>query len=154
MPVESLQQVFEARRQVIARQVQESSDLDTSFHELVALRETVEKALRNYQEKAVSLQKSVRRSPSEDSGRYNTYLATQLRMAGAIVQALKRASAMDRVLDAVKQEQHERLQREQAERQRLAVQHATQETRALILPPSDEDDFEFLYGSEELNDAE
>lgn len=113
----------------------------------------LEDALKKYQEKVALAQREVRRHVTEDTVHFRTYLTMQTRMSGAIHQAIKRASSMDRMISASKADREDREREDQALRLKEARRTAHRDVQRMILPPSDEDDLTLLYGPDEVNHA-
>ena len=78
------------QREAEVRRIQDR-DVDSHLKEVKDARAGIDQALKAFQEKVGSAQKSVRKTLSEDSVKYQTYLTSQARMAGAIHQSLKQA---------------------------------------------------------------
>jgi len=88
-----------------------------------------------------------RRAPDESSAGYRTFATMQLRLGGAINQALKRAEVGTRILDSVKAEAAESSRETDRERRRFEVAEVQRSVQKSLLPTHD--DFESLYGDHE-----
>lgn len=146
--VEQTQQVLALRQREAEVRRQRDRDLETLFGSIAQSREEVAKALRVYQERIGEAQQAIRRTSSEDSAHYRVGLTLQVRMAGAIHQALSRAESMDRKLAAVKADRLERERLEARQQSALALKQVVKEVQQSLLPQTD--DFELLYGEDAL----
>jgi len=142
--------IVERRRQEADMRLRREQEVEARVEAISKVRSEIETKIREYQDLSGTLQREIRRVPdAEVQAHYRTFATMQIRMAGAMSQALVRAKAMDRVITASKAELQER--RTQEERENFEVQsrdtarHITQ----LQLPQAD--DLELLYG--EMNDA-
>lgn len=147
MPDDQIEWIQTERLRQADLRRQREQDIDFHVQALQKTREEIETKLRDYQKHCDNLQTAVRRSIQDESTiRYKSYANVQTRMGGAMGQALKRASSMDRLLDLGKLEREEALRREQQGHQQSRVRQMSREVFNLQLPR--EDDFEALYGNE------
>lgn len=117
-----------------------------------AIRGDLETKLRELQGHCERLHQTTRRALNEDGSdaRYRLYHTAQLRMVGAMSQALKRAEAADRLLVASQAERQDQERREREKQTQERVESAVRDVFDLQLPK--DDDFESLFG-EEVTDA-
>lgn len=141
----------EARQILALRQRQQEArrrnevELDAQVASIEKAREDLDHKLQDYLRLCDQLRQSSRRvAVDESSTRYRTYATLQLRMGGAITQALKRAEGGDRILNAAKARQEEDDRREEQQRVHQAARVAQRQVEQSLLPTND--DFESLYG--------
>jgi len=153
MPATSETQKVLAHRQNEAQQRKQREDaIEGHMQGIFQARGDLDRALQIYQERVAVAQREICRHVEEETVYYRTYLSVQGRMSGAIQQALKRASSMDRVLTAAKNTRNQQARDEEVQHQRELRRAAQQEVQRMLLPNSDEDDLSLLYG-EEVMDA-
>lgn len=132
---------------------QREQEIDLHVQAIKSVRADVEAKIRELREHCEGLQRSVRRlqGDSGEEGKYRVYGTAHTRLAGALHQALNRAHAMDRLLEArqVGEQERERRDREAAAEER--VKAAVQGVFDLQLPR--ENDFELLFGEEAVTNA-
>lgn len=119
--------------------------LDSGVLAIARARADLEEKLAEWQKRCAALQQDMRKA-SLDAGalRYRTFATLQLRLAGAVNQALKRAEEGDRLVQIAKAEQEEAARRESEDKVREAERQARAHVARSLLPTSN--DFESLYG--------
>lgn len=138
----------EVRRQQRERQ---ASELVATIHKA---RGDIEAAVTRLQTAGLELRSLTRRNFDEDSSSMLVFTNAQLRLAGAMNQAIQRTASMDRVLVRAAKDREEARAREAEftrRREALAKEKEHQRMLAEMQTPT-EDDFDDLYG-EILNDA-
>jgi hypothetical protein len=139
------------REQAEAARQRDDSRFGSQVAQLQSARQELEKALSNVVTLAETLKRDARRGgASEVSNLYLVFANGHLRMAGAVSQALRRTSSVDRLLVAARAEQEDRARRDREEenwRQERAANRRVQE-----LMTADDDVFNDLFG-EEFDDA-
>lgn len=126
---------------------QREHELDAHVQAIKTARADLESKIRELQGHLDGLQHVSRRlgaTEDGDVGRYRVYATAHVRLAGAMGQALKRAQATDRLLEATREQREAREQQEREESMRERVDAAVQDVFDLQLPK--EDDFELLFG--------
>lgn len=142
------QQVQAERLRVEELRKRREREIETHVQAIKRARADVEVKLRELVTHCASLQQATRRWPAEDGSdaAYRIYHTAHSRLAGAIVQAVKRAQATDRFLDARRADAEDLRRQEREEELRDRVDAAMKEVFNLQLPK--DDDFETLFGDE------
>lgn len=143
-PEEVRQILAHRQRQEEARR-QHEVELDAQVTSIEDSRRELDIKIQEYLQKCDQLRQASRRVASEESSlRYLTFANMQLRMGGAMTQALKRAEGGTRLLRATKVRQEEDAKRAEQERVQREVRASEKQVRHSLLPSHD--DFESLYG--------
>jgi chromosome segregation ATPase len=153
MPVASPQQDYEQiqaeRQRLEESRRRQQHEIDAHVKSITDIRASLEGKIVDFQRECEALQRVLRRSPHGEVGRHLVYQAAQMRMSGVLSQALKRAQAADKYLEAAKAEEDERASRERQDEIRDKVRAARREVASLQVPQ--DDDLDSLY--EEVTDA-
>lgn len=145
-----VQQIIAMRRQEAEASRNRERQLEARMANLYKAREEVERKVQEYQDQCGALQRDLRRVGSvETRAHYRTFVTMQVRMAGAMHQAVTRAKAMDRVVTAAKAEAEDRRLQEERELSERNLRETEKQVAHLQLPQPD--DLELLYG--EVTDA-
>lgn len=134
--------------EALRRKAEEDNDREVGslVEKIKESRREVETALSRLAELAEEMRGRSRRVPSEASSSLTVFATAHLRFASAVSQGLKRTASMDRVLDRAKADQEEAKRREALEKQWADRRQARKDVERLILPVSDDDAFDGLYG--------
>jgi uncharacterized protein YlxW (UPF0749 family) len=142
----------EARQILALRQRQQEArrrnevELDAMVASIESARAALDTKIQDYLRQCDQLRQSARRvAVDESSIRYRTFATLQLRMGGAMAQALKRADGGTRLLNAAKARQEEDDRQKEAARVRQEVRQSQRRLEQSLLPTND--DFESLYGA-------
>lgn len=133
---------------------QRERELNLHIQAIKTVRGEVEAKIRELQGHCDGLHQAARRLQSDEgteATKYRVYGTAHTRLAGALHQALNRAQAMDRVLEARREDQQDRERREREVATQERIKAAVQRVFDLQLPR--ENDFELLFGEEALSDA-
>jgi hypothetical protein len=124
--------------------------VESRVQAITKIRMEIEAKVKEYQEQCGLLQHDFRRvTVAESQIHYRTFVTMQLRMAGAISQALVRAKSMDKILVAAKVAVQERQTQDELDKVKLRKRDTESKIAKLQLPQSD--DMEMLYGEELAN---
>lgn len=141
----------EQRRQAEIQRTEEirrlhEKELAVHIQAIQGVRAEVETKIRELQGHCERLQQTARRGQTGDGSeaRFRVYCTAHTRLAGAIGQALKRAQATDRLLEAGREEQQDRERREREAAVEERVKAAVRDVFDLQLPK--DNDFELLFG--------
>lgn len=113
-------------------------------------RSTMEVSVKELQEASEELRSVCRRNYDEASSSYLVFANSHIRLAGALLQGVRRTASMDRVLTNAAQEREEAKAREEAYKRQQEVREHGKLVAKLQLPTDDA--FEELFG-EIVNDA-
>lgn len=132
---------------------QREQEIELHVRAIKSVRADVEAKIRELTEHCEGLQRSVRRLQGDngEEGKYRVYGTAHTRLAGALHQAMNRANAMDRLLEARQEGDQERARREREAAAEERVKAAVRGVFDLQLPR--ENDFELLFGEEAVADA-
>jgi len=147
MPLDIQSERVRAERLRVAEiRRQRERDIEAHVAAIKTARADIETKLVELQGHCERLQRAARlaRSEGADEARYRLYHTVQTRMVGAMGQALKRASATDRVLDVRREDQAAEARQEREGAVHAKVKAAVREVFNLQLPK--EDDLEQLFG--------
>jgi hypothetical protein len=143
-----VERIVEMRRRDADARRQREREVDVHIEAISRVRGEIESKIQEYQDLCLTLQRSIRLVGStEVQAHYRTFATMQIRMAGAMSQALLRARSMDRVVSASKAEAEDRRRVEEHERSAVSRRNMESNVAKLWLPQAD--DMEFLYGEEE-----
>lgn len=147
-----IERIVEMRRRDADVRRQREREVEGEVAAIARVRGEIETKIQEYQDLCLTLQRSIRRIGSADvQAHYRTYATMQIRMAGAMNQALVRARSMDRVITASKAEAEDRRRVEEWERSQVTRRNMESNVKQLWLPQAD--DMEFLYGEDEGKEA-
>ncbi len=117
--------------------------------EVIQRRSKIEEQLGELQQLTERLRREIRRTPDIPSG-YLVFVNANFRITGALSNGLKRATAMDRVLNLAEEEDRVRHREAEEDASRRATWERKQELQRLQSPTAG--DFDALYG--DVVDAE
>jgi len=138
-------QILATRQRQLEARTHNDAQLDTRVESINNARVDMENKLQDYLQKCDDLLTASRRiTASESSTSYRTFASMQLRLGGAMKQALKRAEAGGLILSAAKAEKVATDRRAEEDRIRLEVRRSQRQVEKSLLPTHD--DFETLYG--------
>lgn len=150
MPIDPVRERQIQADQLRTDEIRRQHEREISLHvqAIQGVRAEVETKIRELQGHCERLQQTARRGPPGEGSeaRYRVYCTAHTRLAGAMGQALKRAQATDRLLEARREEQQDRERRERELAVRDRVEAAVRDVFDLQLPK--DNDFEALFGEE------
>lgn len=125
---------------------QQQRDIDGHVAAIKSARADIEGKLRELQGHCDRLLRATRLAADEegDTARFRLYHTAQMRMAGAMGHALKRAEATDRLLERHLDDQRERDRQDRERAVQTRVREVIRDVFDLKLPK--DDDFEQLFG--------
>lgn len=142
-----VERIVEMRRRDADVRRRQEREVEAQVERISAVRGEIEAKIQELNELCLGLQRNIRRVGSaEVQNHYRTYTTMQLRMAGAMNQAVLRAKSMDRVISASKAEAAERRRVEEWEQSQVTQRNIESNVARLWLPQ--EDDMAFLYGED------
>lgn len=145
-----VERIVEMRRRDADVRRRQEREVEVQVERIAVVRGEIETKIMELSELCVGLQRHIRRVGSSDvQNSYRAYTTMQLRMAGAMNQAMIRAKSMDRVILSSKAEAEERRRVEEWEKSQVTQRNIQSDVARLWLPQ--EDDMAFLYGEEALN---
>lgn len=145
-----VERIVEMRRRDADVRRRQEREVEVHVERIAAVRGEIETKITELTELCVGLQRHIRRVGSADvQSNYRAYTTMQLRMAGAMNQAMTRAKSMDRVILSSKAEAEERRRVEEWEKSQVTQRNIQSDVARLWLPQ--EDDMAFLYGEEALD---
>ncbi len=136
------------RLEELRRGAEESNEREvaTLVAQVQEARRDVETALSKLNGLSDDLRTRARRIPNELSNSLVVFANAHVRFAGAASQGMRRTANMDRLLDKAQADKLENERRQIQERNWAAAREARKSVEKLILPSSDADAFDELYG--------
>lgn len=137
-------QVAAARAEEEARRQRREETIQALVDRIHKAREAIEQDVAHLQDACLELRTVVRRNYDEASSSYLVFANAHLRLAGALVQGVRRTASMDRMLNRAQEEREEARRREMEHRRAQEVRDHARHVQKLQLPT--EDAFDEVYG--------
>ena len=127
-------------------EVVNDTDLDRSVQKVLEARSALEDKLKDYALACVDLRDRSRRDPNRSSG-HIMFAGMNLRLAGAVTQALKRSTLGDKLLERSLRERREELEKSESLAALKSKASVDRRRKPASLLPA-HDDFDVLFGEE------